>query len=65
MFHDQQDKDDVKKLGRSFVMDYLKHDGMLMMRLMSLNTNHLVTAEVLKRKIIYVINLPCDQRMLI
>lgn len=46
MLQDSQDLDDVKKLGKGFVMDYLRHDGLLVLRLLEINTNHLVTAEL-------------------
>ena len=37
----------VKKLGDKFVDEYLRHDGVLLIRLLELNANRLVTSEVI------------------
>ena len=48
MLPDEQDQDEVKKWVRGFVQDYLRHDGLLVLRLLEMNTNHLVTAELIR-----------------
>ncbi len=47
ILHDDEDLDEVRKLAKPFVLNYLRQDGILVLRLLEFNTNSLVAAELI------------------